>query len=157
MLQREVVERISAPAGSSERGYLSVFVEAYCETEKLFDVAPSSFKPAPKIWSSVVRLKFRPQFPADVTNEKLLWQVVSAGFAQRRKTILNNLRSAPSPLQETLKNHGGSSIVLCQAEVGLQRRASRGCWIDSAVGQRPYLISFCLISFSHGLSRVQEY
>jgi 16S rRNA (adenine1518-N6/adenine1519-N6)-dimethyltransferase len=123
MLQREVVERISAPAGSSERGYLSVFVEAYCETEKLFDVAPSSFKPAPKIWSSVVRLKFRPQFPADVTNEKLLWQVVSAGFAQRRKTILNNLRSAPSPLQETLKNHGGSSIVLCQAEVGLQRRA----------------------------------
>jgi 16S rRNA A1518/A1519 N6-dimethyltransferase RsmA/KsgA/DIM1 with predicted DNA glycosylase/AP lyase activity len=48
---------------------------------------------------------------------------VSAGFAQRRKTILNNLRNAPSPLQEVVKNHGGASIVLCQAEVDLQRRA----------------------------------
>ncbi len=123
MLQKEVVERITAPAASSERGYLSVFVEAYCETEKLFYVAPSSFRPVPKIWSSVVRLKLRPEFPADVTNEKLLWQVVSAGFAQRRKTILNNLRSAPSPLQDILKSHGGSSIVLCQAVVDLQRRA----------------------------------
>jgi 16S rRNA (adenine1518-N6/adenine1519-N6)-dimethyltransferase len=58
-----------------------------------------------------------------VKDEKLLWQIVSAGFAQRRKTILNNLRSAPSPLQEVVKSHGGASIVLCQAEVDLQRRA----------------------------------
>ncbi len=59
MLQREVVDRITAPPGSKERGYLSVFVEAYCETEKLFDVAPGSFRPAPKVWSSVIRLKRR--------------------------------------------------------------------------------------------------
>jgi 16S rRNA (adenine1518-N6/adenine1519-N6)-dimethyltransferase len=123
MLQREVVERITAGPGSGERGYLSVFVEAYCQTEKLFDVAPSSFRPAPKIWSSVLRLVVRPQLAVDVQNEKLLWQVVSAGFAQRRKTILNNLRNAPSPLQEIVKSHGGASIVLCQAEVDLQRRA----------------------------------
>lgn len=123
MLQKEVVERITAPAGSSERGYLSVFVEAYCQTERLFDVAPSSFRPAPKIWSSVVRLKLRPELSPDITNETLLWQVVSAGFAQRRKMILNSLRNGPSPLQEILKRHGGSSIVLRQAEVDLQRRA----------------------------------
>jgi 16S rRNA (adenine1518-N6/adenine1519-N6)-dimethyltransferase len=123
MLQKEVVERITAGPGSGERGYLSVFVQAYCETEKLFDVAPSSFRPAPKIWSSVLRLVVRPRLAVDVRNEKLLWQVVSAGFAQRRKTILNNLRNAPSPLQEVVKNHGGASIVLCQAEVDLQRRA----------------------------------
>jgi len=123
MLQREVVERIIAPPASSERGYLSVFVEAYCETEKLFDVAPTSFRPAPKVWSTVVRLKLRPKTSFDVKEEKLLWQVVSAGFAQRRKTILNNLRSAPSPLQATLKAHGGASIVLCRAEVELRRRA----------------------------------
>src|ERR1043165_1171497 len=43
MLQREVVERIQAPAGSSERGYLSVLVDVYCETEKLFHVAPGAF------------------------------------------------------------------------------------------------------------------
>jgi 16S rRNA (adenine1518-N6/adenine1519-N6)-dimethyltransferase len=123
MLQKEVVERITAPPSTSERGYLSVFVQAYCETEKLFDVAPSSFRPAPKIWSSVIRLKLRSQLAAAVKDEKLLWQVVSAGFAQRRKTMLNNLRNAPAPLQDVVKSQGGASIVLCQAEVDLQRRA----------------------------------
>jgi 16S rRNA (adenine1518-N6/adenine1519-N6)-dimethyltransferase len=124
MLQREVVDRITARAGASERGYLSVLVEAYCEVEKLFDVAPGSFQPAPKVWSSVIRLRVRPQTAAtEVQDEELLWRVVSAGFAQRRKTILNNLRSAPSPLQEIVKSHGGASIVLCIAEVELQRRA----------------------------------
>jgi 16S rRNA (adenine1518-N6/adenine1519-N6)-dimethyltransferase len=124
MLQKEVVERIIAGPGTGERGYLSVFVQAYCETEKLFDVAPGSFRPAPKVWSSVIRLKLRPRLvAAEVKDEKLLWQIVSAGFAQRRKTILNNLRSAPSPLREIVKSHGGASIVLCQAEVDLQRRA----------------------------------
>lgn len=123
MLQKEVVDRITADPGSGNRGYLSVFVQAYFETEKLFDVAPGSFRPAPKVWSSVVRLTLRDQLTANVKDERLLWQIVSAGFAQRRKTMLNNLRSAPSPLQETVKNHGGASIVLCQAEVDLQRRA----------------------------------
>ncbi|HKO60306.1 MAG TPA: 16S rRNA (adenine(1518)-N(6)/adenine(1519)-N(6))-dimethyltransferase RsmA [Pyrinomonadaceae bacterium] len=123
MLQREVVDRITAAAGSSERGYLSVLVEAYCETEKLFDVAPGSFRPAPKVWSSVVRITPRMKTAANVRDEGLLWQIVSAGFAQRRKTILNNLRNAPPPLQEAVKNHGGASIVLCRAEVELQRRA----------------------------------
>jgi 16S rRNA (adenine1518-N6/adenine1519-N6)-dimethyltransferase len=123
MLQREVVERITAPAGSTDRGYLSVVVEAYCESEKLFDVAPGSFRPIPKVWSSVIRLKVRPHFPVSVADEALLWQVVSAGFAQKRKTILNNLRSAPAMLQEQIKLHGGASIVLCQAQVDLRRRA----------------------------------
>ena len=123
MLQREVVDRITAPPDSADRGYLSVFVEAYCETEKLFDVAPASFRPAPKVWSTVVRLWLRSKIAVEVKDERLLWQVVSAGFAQRRKTILNNLRSAPAPLQEKLKAHGGASIVLCRAEVDLKRRA----------------------------------
>ena len=123
MLQKEVGERLTAPPGAPDRGYLSVFVQAYCETEKLFDVAPHAFRPAPKVWSSVLRLKMRERVAAEVRDEQLLWRVVSAGFAQRRKTILNNLRHAPSPLQETVKAHGGASIVLCRADVGLQRRA----------------------------------
>ena len=123
MLQKEVVERITAGPGSPERGYLSVFVQAYCETEKLFDVGPGAFRPAPKVWSSVIRLKLRPDTAEEIRDDKLLWLVVSAGFAQRRKTILNNLRSAPPPLQEIVKRHGGASIVLCQAEVDLQRRS----------------------------------
>lgn len=122
MLQREVVDRLIAPPGSKERGYISVLVEAYCEIEKLFDVAPGSFRPAPKVWSSVIRLQRKKVGPA-AKDEDLLWQLVSAGFAQRRKTILNNLRGAPPQLLELIKRHGGASIILCRAEIGLQRRA----------------------------------
>lgn len=123
MLQREVVERVLAPAGTTDRGFISVLVEAYCETEKLFDVAPGAFRPPPKVWSSVMRLKFRPRMNAEVADQNLLWETVSAGFAQKRKTILNNLRHSPGRLQETLKKNGGASIVLCKAGVDLQRRA----------------------------------
>lgn len=123
MLQREVVERVLAPAGTTDRGYISVLVEAYCESEKLFDVAPGAFRPPPKVWSSVMRLKVRPQINADVADQNLLWATVSAGFAQKRKTILNNLRHTTGRLQEVLKRNGGASIVLCKANVDLQRRA----------------------------------
>jgi 16S rRNA (adenine1518-N6/adenine1519-N6)-dimethyltransferase len=123
MLQREVVERMLAPVGSSERGYLSVLIEAYCNTEKLFDVSPGAFRPQPKVWSSVVRLKLRPKLPIDVVSEELMWDVVSAGFAQKRKTILNNLRNTTGSLGQVVRDNGGASIVLCKAEVELQRRA----------------------------------
>ena len=123
MLQREVIDRITAPAGSGERGYISVLVEAYCETEKLFDVPPQAFRPTPKVWSTVVQLRVRPKIAAEVKDEELLWQVVSAGFAHPRKTILNNLREAPESIQELLKMRGGASIVLCDACVTPLRRA----------------------------------
>ena len=70
-----------------------------------------------------MRLKFRPQIGIDVKDEELLWATVSAGFAQKRKTILNNLRSASGHLQDVIKRNGGASIVLCKAEVDLKRRA----------------------------------
>jgi len=71
----------------------------------------------------VMRLKFRPRINADIADQNLLWATVSAGFAQKRKTILNNLRHAPDHLQEVIKRNGGASIVLCKAQVELQRRA----------------------------------
>ncbi|HVS20477.1 MAG TPA: 16S rRNA (adenine(1518)-N(6)/adenine(1519)-N(6))-dimethyltransferase RsmA [Pyrinomonadaceae bacterium] len=123
MLQREVADRITAEAGSSERGFLSVFVEAYCETEKLFDVPPQAFRPVPKVWSTVVRLRVRPRIAAAVKDEELLWKLVSTGFAYPRKTILNNLREAPSSIQELLTKRGGASIVLCDAGIPPLRRA----------------------------------
>ena len=123
MLQREVVERVLAPPGTTDRGYISVLVEAYCETEKLFDVAPGAFRPPPKVWSSVMRLKFRPRIDTDFKDADLLWKTVSAGFAQKRKTILNNLRNTSGRLQESLNRNGGASIVLCKAGIDLKRRA----------------------------------
>jgi 16S rRNA (adenine1518-N6/adenine1519-N6)-dimethyltransferase len=123
MLQREVVERIVAPPASSERGYLSVLVEAYCEAEPLFDVPPTAFRPVPKVWSTVVRLSVRKQAVVDVVDESLLWQVVSSGFAQRRKTIFNNLRSAPGHLRSLIERSGGAEGVLKGAEIESRRRA----------------------------------
>lgn len=122
MLQKEVVDRMLAPAGSSDRGYLSVLVEAYCESQKLFDVSPGAFRPPPKVWSTVVRL-VRRDVGWRLGDEDLFWQVVSAGFAQKRKTILNNLRNSTGPLQQRVKDNGGASIVLCRAEIDVQRRA----------------------------------
>ena len=123
MLQREVADRVTAAADSLERGYFSVFVEAYCEAQKLYDVPPQSFRPVPKVISTVLRLRVRERIAADVKDEKLLWQIVSAGFAHPRKTILNNLREAPEGIQELLRKHGGASIVLCDAAIPALRRA----------------------------------
>jgi 16S rRNA (adenine1518-N6/adenine1519-N6)-dimethyltransferase len=123
MLQREVVERITAPPASSERGFLSVLVEAYCETEMLFDVAPTAFRPVPKVWSTVVRLRVRQQPTVDVGDEHLFRRIVSAGFAQRRKTIFNNLRSAPADLRSQIEESGGTDRVLESASIEARRRA----------------------------------
>ena len=70
-----------------------------------------------------MNLRVRKNIAIDVKDEKLLWQVVSAGFAHPRKTILNNLREAPEAIQELLKKRGGASIVLCEAAIPPLRRA----------------------------------
>lgn len=123
MLQREVVERITARAGERERGFLSVLVEAYCEAETLFDVPPGAFRPVPKVWSTVVRLRVRARPPFELGDETLFRALVSAGFAQRRKTIHNNLRAAPEGLRARVERAGGPERVLEAAAVEPRRRA----------------------------------
>jgi 16S rRNA (adenine1518-N6/adenine1519-N6)-dimethyltransferase len=123
MLQREVVERMTAPAGSSGRGYLSVLVEATCAAEPLFDVAPGSFRPVPKVWSTVVRLHPRALPANDVRNHPLFRHLAGAAFAQKRKTILNNLRAAPAPLRAAVETAGGTARLLEAAQVEPARRA----------------------------------
>jgi 16S rRNA (adenine1518-N6/adenine1519-N6)-dimethyltransferase len=122
MLQREVVERITAPPGSSERGYLTVLVEAFCETEALFDVPPEAFRPVPKVWSTVARLRVRETEAVDV-DERLFLRVVGAGFAQKRKTIFNNLRAAPADLRSSVEAAGGAASLLEASGIEPRRRA----------------------------------
>lgn len=122
MLQREVVERITAPAGSAERGYLTVLVEAFCESEALFDVPPGAFRPVPKVWSTVARLRVRGDAAA-AFDGRLLLRLVGAGFAQKRKTIFNNLRAAPAELRVLIEQVGGAASLLEAAGVDPQRRA----------------------------------
>lgn len=90
MLQREVVDRIVARPGESERGFLTVIVEACFRAERLFDVPPNAFRPAPKVTSAVVRLIPKPK---DGTEDDKLFAIAAAGFRQKRKTILNNLKN----------------------------------------------------------------
>ena len=112
MFQREVVQRITARIGNSERGFLTILTEAYLSAERLFDVPPNAFLPTPKVWSSVVRLKPREN---QIANEKLFREVVSAGFMQKRKTIFNNLKNF-SPQLDMKK-------ILENARIDANRRA----------------------------------
>jgi 16S rRNA (adenine1518-N6/adenine1519-N6)-dimethyltransferase len=100
-----------------------VLVEAYCETETLFDVPPTAFHPAPKVWSTVLRLGVRPRAAVNVGDENLLWRIVGAGFAQRRKTIFNNLRNAPADVRERIEKAGGADHALESAGIEARRRA----------------------------------
>jgi 16S rRNA (adenine1518-N6/adenine1519-N6)-dimethyltransferase len=95
MLQNEVVERVTSGPGGREYGYLSVQVQYHCVAVKLFEVPPSAFRPAPKVQSAIVRLVMRDTPAVDVADEAVFLSVVRAAFAQRRKTILNNLKAAP--------------------------------------------------------------
>jgi 16S rRNA (adenine1518-N6/adenine1519-N6)-dimethyltransferase len=118
MFQREVVARITAEAGDKERGFLTVLTEAFLDIEKLFDVPPEAFRPAPKIWSAVVRL--RPKRETDFGEEKIFRELISAGFAQKRKTILNNLKNAPADLRKKIVDAEG---ILKKAGIAPNRRA----------------------------------
>jgi 16S rRNA (adenine1518-N6/adenine1519-N6)-dimethyltransferase len=93
MLQNEVVERMVAVPSTPAYGRLSVMLQYRFQMEKLFDVPPESFRPAPKVDSAVVRMIPLPASEIMVNNEKLFAAIVSAAFGQRRKTLRNTLRS----------------------------------------------------------------
>lgn len=123
MLQREVVDRIVAPAGSSERGYLSVLVQSFCKVEPLFDVSPKSFKPVPKVWSTVARFRFVADVTISPDEQAVFESLIGAAFAQKRKTILNNLKSSPPSLRESLLAAGGPESALRAADIDPRARA----------------------------------
>ncbi|MDN3557278.1 16S rRNA (adenine(1518)-N(6)/adenine(1519)-N(6))-dimethyltransferase RsmA [Halomonas maura] len=92
MLQKEVVERLAAPPGGADRGRLSVLAQYHCRVESLFTVPPEAFVPRPKVESAIVRLTPHASLPQAARDEVLLFQLVREAFAQRRKTLRNNLK-----------------------------------------------------------------
>ena len=92
MLQNEVVERMVAMPSTPEYGRLSVMLQYRFFMEKLLDVPPQSFRPAPKVNSAIVRMIPLPAGEIAVRNEKLFAAIVRAAFGQRRKTLRNTLR-----------------------------------------------------------------
>ncbi|RSK56856.1 16S rRNA (adenine(1518)-N(6)/adenine(1519)-N(6))-dimethyltransferase RsmA [Bacillus canaveralius] len=93
MLQKEVADRISANPGSKDYGSLSIAVQYYTEAETVMVVPKTVFVPQPNVDSAVIRLTKRDKPAVSVIEEEFFFLVTRASFAQRRKTILNNLTS----------------------------------------------------------------
>ena len=93
MVQKEVALRMVAQPGTKDYGALSVAVQYYTEPDIVLDVPSKSFLPAPAVTSSVIRCVLRDKPPVDVIDEKLFFHVVKAGFAQRRKTFANTMKT----------------------------------------------------------------
>ena len=93
MVQKEVALRMVAKPGTKDYGALSVAVQYYTKPDIVLDVPPKSFLPAPAVTSSVIRCVLRDKPPVDVVDEKLFFRVVKAGFAQRRKTFANTMKT----------------------------------------------------------------
>lgn len=93
MVQKEVALRMVAKPGTKDYGALSVAVQYYTKPDIVLDVPPKSFLPAPAVTSSVICCVLRDKPPVDVIDEKLFFRVVKAGFAQRRKTFANTMKT----------------------------------------------------------------
>jgi len=93
MLQKEVADRISAKPGTKDYGSLSIAVQYYTEAETVMIVPKTVFVPQPNVDSAVIRLTRREHPAVTVKDEAFFFQVTKASFAQRRKTLLNNLTS----------------------------------------------------------------
>ena len=91
MIQKEVADRLTSPAGGKDYGAITAVLAYYGEAEKLFDVPADRFMPAPKVDSAVIRIRLYKDKPCKPQSEELLFRTIKASFAQRRKTLANTL------------------------------------------------------------------
>lgn len=115
MLQREVAERILAPAGSRTYGVLSVFVQQHADVRRLLTLPPGAFRPAPRVHSAVLRLVFRAP-AAPVADPGLFETMVRTMFMQRRKTTANALKGFAAGLG------ADAAVLLREAGIDPSRR-----------------------------------
>jgi 16S rRNA (adenine1518-N6/adenine1519-N6)-dimethyltransferase len=99
MLQKEVATRIAAGPGSKRYGRLTVMLAAWTRIEPCFDIGPGAFHPAPKVWSSLVRIVPRQQPSFAVTDEAAFARLVALAFSMRRKTLRRILKGRLSPAE----------------------------------------------------------
>jgi 16S rRNA (adenine1518-N6/adenine1519-N6)-dimethyltransferase len=116
MVQREVADRIVAQPSSRDYGLLSVTVQMYGPAQRLFTLPPSAFSPPPEVYSTVFRWRFAPRFAELGVEEAPFLRFVRQCFAQKRKTLANNLRAAASP-------PAAIAAALTQAEIAPLARA----------------------------------
>ena len=92
MVQKEVADRLAAHPGTKDYGLLTATAQLYSRVEKLFEVPPASFSPPPKVHSAVVRLVLVPRLEKLGVNEAEFINFLKLSFAQKRKTLWNNLK-----------------------------------------------------------------
>jgi 16S rRNA (adenine1518-N6/adenine1519-N6)-dimethyltransferase len=116
MMQREVANRVVAEPGSRDYGLLSVTVQMYGPVERLFTLPPGAFSPPPEVHSTVIRWRFAPRFAELGVQDAGFLSLVRRAFAQKRKTLANNLRAAGFA-PETIQ------LALNRSAIGTQTRA----------------------------------
>lgn len=127
LIQKEVAERISAPAGSSDRGVLSILCQLYSTPHIALEVAPTSFTPPPKVKSAVLVLEnISSNLMKDISQKELM-RAVKAGFGEKRKTIENSLSGGLRLSKDTVR------LLLHNAHIAPDVRAqdlSVSQWLD---------------------------
>jgi 16S rRNA (adenine1518-N6/adenine1519-N6)-dimethyltransferase len=94
MMQREVAARLAAAPGVRDYGLLSATTQLHAHVESLFNLPPEAFTPPPDVYSTVLRLEFAPRFAELAVDPAAFDAFLRASFAQKRKTLANNLRAA---------------------------------------------------------------
>ncbi len=130
MIQSEVADRLCARAGSKEYGAITAVVDYYGVAEKLFKVSAGNFMPAPKVDSTVVRIRLHKQKPYRPVDEQTLFRTIRAAFEQRRKTLPNAL-SAGFP--DIPKERLAEIVVSCGHRADIR-------------GERLDIADFCALS-----------
>ena len=109
MIQREVARRICAKENTADYGVFSLLMQWHARPELLFDVSPGCFIPAPKVTSSVIRLRLRGEAPCPVQEERQMFALIRAAFNQRRKTLCNAMMHGLGLPRET----AAAAIAAC--------------------------------------------
>ncbi len=127
MMQREVAGRVAAEPGSRDYGLLSVTAQIYGSVEKLFTLPPGAFSPPPQVHSTVIRWRFAPRFfSLGIDDEVGFLSFVRQAFAQKRKTLANNLRAAgiaPADIASAVASAGLDPQVRAEA-LSIERLAA---------------------------------
>ena len=114
MVQREVADRVTAQPGTRDYGLLSVTLQLYGRTESLFTLPPEAFNPPPEVHSTVFRWTFAPRFAELGVTEAPFLTFLKQAFAQKRKTLSNNLRAAritPAQIVQAFETTGISPMA----------------------------------------------
>ena len=113
MMQREVADRVSAAPGVRDYGLLSATAQMNAQVDALFTLPPTAFSPPPEVYSTVLRLQFAPRFAALEVDPAGFDAFLKQCFAQKRKTLQNNLRAAGYTAEEL--SSAWPSIIAAQA------------------------------------------